>query len=261
MGACWLEVPVNQIEVMSMSNAVKVFEGLVVSNEEYEEFSVTQAGEPYYDEIYDFVVRGNDLKIPALGIDFRVTDKRKNVTDHYESKTYYDLVVDFVDQSTGKAYEVVTDVYKGMDGSYRSIVVTELTQEAPAPKSKKKSSPKKPKVSKEDAQALVSFLGSCFKVRGRELYITSDELGELLYDPFDGTEETVGAYRFVVESSDEEITDESDAWSLGFVRVVLQEQTLKAEVVVTMGLFLGQDREIRDVYIGCDKAEFELAAK
>lgn len=243
-----------------MSNAVTVFEGLVVSNVEYGDFSVTKAGEPYSEALFDFVVLGYDLKIPALGIDFRVKDKRKEVTSHHESKTCYDLVIGFVDQATGKAYEVVTDVFKGMDGSYRSIVVSELVQEKPAAKGKKKAGAKKAKVSSDDAKALVNFLGSFFKVGGRELYIDSDELSELLQDPMDGMEETVGIYRFVVENSDEEITDESDAWSLGCATVYLKELTLNAEVVVSMGLFLGQDREIRDVCIECEKARFELSA-
>jgi hypothetical protein len=248
-----------------MASAVELLESLIEgSRSNYSDFAVTQTGKPYRDALYSFCTGDEDLEIPELGINFSVLNARKHVTDNYEGKTFYDLSVSFKDNATGKLYSIVSEVYKGMDASYRNILVSE--QEAREPAKPKKRKPKVLAIPADQAQALVDKLGTFFSAQGREVYVDStraegDAFAHAIHSPDVDDEFAVGAYRFVVKDFGEEVTSESDAWSLGEGSLVLRETTLGVDVCVNTSLFLGQDTEITGVTISCQKAAFELHAE
>jgi hypothetical protein len=248
-----------------MTSAVEMLESLIEgSRPNYSDFAVTHAGKPYHDALYSFCTGDDDLEIPELGINFSVLNARKHVTDNYEGKTYYDLSVSFKDNATGKLYSIVSEVYKGMDASYRNISVSEQVASKSAKSKKRK--PKVPAIPADQAQALVDKLGTFFSAHGREVYVDStlpegDAFADAIRSPGVDDAFAVGAYRFVVKDFDEEITSESDAWSLGESSLVLRETTLGVEVLVNTSLFLGQDTEMTGVTISCQKATFQLDAE
>jgi hypothetical protein len=155
-----------------MTSAVEMLESLIEgSRPNYSDFAVTHAGKPYHDALYSFCTGDDDLEIPELGINFSVLNARKHVTDNYEGKTYYDLSVSFKDNATGKLYSIVSEVYKGMDASYRNISVSEQVASKSAKSKKRK--PKVPAIPADQAQALVDKLGTFFSAHGREVYVDS----------------------------------------------------------------------------------------
>jgi hypothetical protein len=245
-----------------MTNAIDTFKSLVVSNcNGYGCFQTTEAGEPYHEALWGFCVNDEDLSIPELGIDFTVHESRRTNVDLCESKLTYDYIVDFRDNATGQDYVLSTAVYKATDRSYGEMHVAEASTETAV------SAPAAPAstLSAVKAQILVETIGSYFSTHGRELLVDSsteegDALGDLMCSPDNGDTLTLGGYQFEVTDTDEDVTNESDGWSLGSGSIELTEVNEGFKVSIYTDLFLGQGSEIRGVTISCGDAVFRKNA-
>jgi hypothetical protein len=249
--------------------AVNTFLSLIVTDyDNYEDFATTSEGEALHDELMMFCLGHDSLAIPELGIDFSIIDTKKAVTDHYESKTYYDLSVFFVDRASNEQFVLDASMFRAMDVLFGGITVrpqsAEDAETSAADESSNEAAP--PTVlSAEEAQAVVDLLGAFFEDCGGEVRPSSDTpegeaFDDFMISPLTGTTLTFGSYKFLAMSVDEEITNESDAWSLGQGTIELREISRGFGVTLRTGLFLGQSAEIRGITISCQNASFELDA-
>lgn len=253
-----------------MNKAVEAFLSLIKTEyEDYSDFETTPAGEPYWDELSSFCMGFDDLSIPDLGIDFVINNAKKKVTDHYESKTYYDMFVSFQDKISGDKFVLTAGMFKAMDDYFGSIAVAPLKAKEAKPKKSQDAAAKKtkvPKLSAEEAQEVVAFLGAFFEVAHGEVMPNSntpegEAFADLMISPFVGDTLDIGPYSFTVTEAEEEITDESDGWSLGEGFIKLKEAKRKFKVTIGTSLTMAQSTEITGVLICCQDAEFELNAE
>jgi hypothetical protein len=246
-----------------MTQALDTFNTLVVHDRDgYGAFETTEAGEPYHDALWSFCVGDSSLHIPELGISFVVRGSRKENVDLCESKLQYDLVVEFCDQNTGKSYVLSTAIYKAIDRLYGAMDIAEVEPEADEPENTEPEAT----LPAEQAQVLVDKIGSYFEDCGRELVVSTDDaegnaLSDLMCSPYVGDSLDIGGYQFRVTATDEEVTDESDAWSLGAGSIELTEVDKGFKVHINTSLFLGQSTEITGVCIECSGASFDKDAE
>jgi len=239
-----------------MQNAIEQFKNLLNFEADYDDFCPTAAGEPYHDALFEFCRGRADLAIPELGIDFTLLDSNKTNMDNCEGKLTYDQEIEFRDEGTGKEYVLSIAIYKAIDTLFGAMSLSDAVEADADGAEAERVSVAAPAGVGED---LVQKLGACFTPMGRELCV-DDALSDAMHSPYVGSTLEFGGFTFRVTAESEEVTDESDAWSLGEGYVQLTEVSQGFTVEISTSLFIGQCTEIQSVTIQCGDAVFELEA-
>lgn len=239
-----------------MQNAIDQFKILLNFEADYDDFCPTAAGEPYHDALYEFCRGRADLAIPKLGIDFTLLDSNKTNMDNCEGKLTYDQEVEFRDEATGKEYVLSIAIYKAIDVLFGAMALSEASEDSSSAADDEPASVAPPAGVGED---LVQKMGACFTSIGRELSV-DEALEDAMLSPYVGSTFDFAGFTFRVTAESEEVTDESDAWSLGEGYVQLTEVSQGFTVDISTSLFIGQCTEIQSVSIRCGDAVFELDA-
>lgn len=248
-----------------MDKIIQQLQALIVTeNTSFGDFKTTPLGEPYAKELSDFIHDFYNLSIPSLGLNLELISSRKAVVSNYESKLEYDHHIIFADSITNTRYSLIVEHY-APNQTIRNIYISEYVEDVQVELNP--FGAEAATLEHEKAQSLVDVIGSYFSVSGREVYVNtnsglpnSEQLSELMWNATQGSTIELGGYTLAVQDYNEEITDESDAWSLGYGELLFVEEKQGFTVTLMSDLFLGQDTEIRGVTVTCGDAQFSISA-